>query len=474
MHNYFDFVTRQKSLLVAPAGYGKTHAISESLKITTGKQLILTHTHAGVSSIKEKLKKAKIPSKKFNVETITSFAQKYVLAFYVDKDKIPKQEDSKAYYPFIIEEACNLITLKSISKVILSSYEGLFVDEYQDCTNEQHQLIMLLSKLLKTRILGDHLQGIFDFNKGDLIDFDDPTMKDFKSNEFTLSTPWRWNNNNREDLGKDLKCIREKLIGKEVIDLREFKSIETHIINEKDLYNMGNPYVSEIWKILRVSKPLFMYPESTHISPRLSIIKKFKNSFTLIESIDNKDFYSISRNIDNTDTLNIVKLLIVIASGIFKKTDINYWFNAKGVKSKQKEEDRLKLISLKRNFDNLKKEKSLLLISDSLSIIKDDLKIACYRTDLYNSLTESLEEAHFNKITVYEAMVNKRNRIRRNGKKIYGNCIGTTLLTKGLEFDTVVLLDAHKYKCPKHLYVAMTRASKKLIIFTNNPILNPH
>lgn len=209
MLNYLDFVTRQKSLLIAPAGYGKTHAISESLKITKGKQLILTHTHAGVSSIKEKLKKAKISPRDFNVETITSFAQKYVLAFYVIKKEIPKQEDSKIYYPFIIKEACKLIPLKPISTVILSTYEGLFVDEYQDCTIEQHKLVLSLSKLLPTRILGDHLQGIFDFNNGDLVDFDDETMKDFKLNQFTLNTPWRWDNNNRKDLGEDLKLIRE-------------------------------------------------------------------------------------------------------------------------------------------------------------------------------------------------------------------------------------------------------------------------
>ncbi|MDN3620196.1 AAA family ATPase [Polaribacter undariae] len=474
MLNYLDFVTRQKSLLIAPAGYGKTHAISESLKITNGKQLILTHTHAGVSSIKEKLKKAKISPRDFNVETITSFAQKYVLAFYVKKDEIPKQEDSKVYYPFIIKEACKLIPLKPISAVISSTYEGLFVDEYQDCTIEQHKLILSLSKLLPTRILGDQLQGIFDFNNGDLVDFKSESMRGFNSNQFTLNTPWRWYNNNRKDLGDDLKLVRDKIIAEETIDLRNYKSIETHIINEKDLYNQGNPYVSKIWSILKNDKPLFIYPESTSINPRLSIIKKFRNNFSLIESIDHKDFYSFSKIIDNTDNKNIVNVIIVIAQKVFKKTDINNWFNDKGVKSKQKQEDKLLIESLKINFEKLKKEKSLLVISDSFLRIKDELKITCYRKDLFNSIKEALEDAHFNNITVYEAMVNRRNLIRRMGKKIYGNCIGTTLLTKGLEFDTVVLLNAHKYKCPKHLYVAMTRASKKLIIFTINPILNPY
>ena len=144
MFDIQDFVSKQKSLLIAPAGYGKTHTISESLKNTIGRQLILTHTHAGVSSIKEKLKKAQIASHNFNVETITSFAQKYVLAFYIKKDEIPEQEDSNAYYPFIVKEAANIIKLKPIIEVISSTYSGLFVDEYQDCTVEQHKLILSL------------------------------------------------------------------------------------------------------------------------------------------------------------------------------------------------------------------------------------------------------------------------------------------------------------------------------------------
>ncbi len=53
-------------------------------------------------------------------------------------------------------------------------------------------------------------------------------------------------------------------------------------------------------------------------------------------------------------------------------------------------------------------------------------------------------------------------------------CIGTTLLTKGLELDTVVILDAHTFDCRKNFYVAITTARKRLIISTNNTILSPY
>lgn len=55
-------------------------------------------------------------------------------------------------------------------------------------------------------------------------------------------------------------------------------------------------------------------------------------------------------------------------------------------------------------------------------------------------------------------MINQRNKFRRVGRKIDGKCLDTVELTKGLEFDTVIILDAETFKNPKELYVAMTRA----------------
>ena len=70
-------------------------------------------------------------------------------------------------------------------------------------------------------------------------------------------------------------------------------------------------------------------------------------------------------------------------------------------------------------------------------------------------------------------MENRRNKLRRVGRKVFGRCLGTTLLTKGLEFENVVVLNAHEFKCPKHLYVALTRASKRLVVISEKHTLQP-
>lgn len=476
MLNYEEFISKDKSMLIAPAGYGKTHTISECLKYTQvlGKQLVLTHTHAGIASLKEKIKKEGIPFSSYQVETITSFAQRYVLSFY-NGLYIPKQEDNNEYYSFIIAKACNIFKLSPVKKIITNTYKGLFVDEYQDCTLKQHELILLLSDILPTHIFGDFLQGIFGFRGEQLVDMENSTeMGEFAKSKYSLDLPQRWLNGNNCLLGNDLKHIREILINKEEVDLTIFSSIETYNFNESDLYDPRTDYYKEIKKLLKEESILIIHPDSTSINPRIKIIQNFNNGFSLVESIDSKAFYAISKEADLITMENISFKVITLCLMLFNKTGVAIWFNDKGFKRKTKEDDKMVLQPIEIKIKTLGNKLSYSLVSEVLKDIKKLTGIKCYRRELFNSFCKALEEAEFQNISVLESMTNKRNSIRRVGRKITGRCIGTTLLTKGLEFDTVAILNAHKFDCPKHLYVAMTRASKRLLIFTNNTSLKPY
>jgi len=125
MLNHQEFVSKGKSMLIAPAGFGKTHTIAECLKTINikGKQLILTHTHAGVASIREKIKKEGIPNSSFEVETITSFAQKYVMAFYTGND-IPEQENSKLYIHLLFKKRIYFLSLNQFVKLYTTPIQG--------------------------------------------------------------------------------------------------------------------------------------------------------------------------------------------------------------------------------------------------------------------------------------------------------------------------------------------------------------
>lgn len=477
MIDFNNFLNQPKSLLIAPAGFGKTHTITTSVSKlieSNKKQLILTHTHAGVASIQEKFKKQGITTKHFQVETISSFSQRYVLS-YNHKTVVPPIENSKEYYKFILDNSILLFQSIIIRKVLSSTYSGLFVDEYQDCTKSQHQLILSIAKILPTRILGDFLQGIFEFNEPIVNLLDDVEMEGFNLNKFALNEPQRWLNGNNKKLGYNIKEIREKLINDEAIDLQKFDSIEYYKYPESDLYTFNSDYKKLIWNIIKSSKELLiLHDNTTSIEPRKRIVQSFKNQIQLIESIDDRAFYKGARILDEIDYKNTEKKLLEISNLLFNKTEIQKWFNPKGLKQKKKTDDAKRVEHLKVLVNEYNYSNKNSILYNILTEISNLPAFKCYRPEVLKSIQGALIISDMEKITLYEAMIIQRNKIRRYGRKITGKCIGTTLLTKGLEFDNVLILNAHKFNCPKHLYVAMTRACKRLIIVSESEILRPY
>lgn len=494
MFNHSEFISKNKSMIIAPAGYGKTYTIAECLDYTPiyEKQLILTHTHAGVASIKEKIRKRGISSSKYHVETITSFAQKYVLAFYVSSI-IPSQDKSSEYYSFIIEKATILFRYNSIKKIIRQTYNGLFVDEYQDCTKAQHNLILSLSEILPVHILGDPLQGIMNFD-GDLVNFDED-LRDFEITS-ELKIPYRWyNEENNQKLGDALKEIREILSGKgnHVIDLSKYDKeiVTTVLIEDRDIYDSSSTYRKCLQKLVTnpQSNPVFeslllLVPEyqdgkefkgTIYDRAKLRNLIDYSRRIGLIEAIDDKSFYSIANKIDVViETIQNKRFKIKficedILKHFFDSTCITDWFDIDNNRLIQKR------APLNVKFENLQICIGQFLTCPStnsfynlLHFLRYDLNFRCKREGLLSSVFKSLLNSRSDKISVFESMINNRNIMRRVGRRVIGKCIGTTALTKGLEFDTVAILGAHNYSCSKNLYVALTRASKMLIIFTNS------
>lgn len=460
-----NFLKSPKSLLIAPAGFGKTHTITECLSklpVNTKKELILTHTHAGVGSIKEKLKKQNIHNN-YEVETISSFIQRYVLAYNYDS-KVPNLEDSKKYYSFLNLSALKLFNNNIVQKIIKASYSGLFVDEYQDCTKTQHQIIKILADLLPTRLLGDFLQGIFEFNEPTVNLTCTTEMDGFIQNYFELSKPQRWLNGNNHFLGNDLKAIREKIINNENFNLRSYKSIEVYQYPSLDLHTPNTNYNKLVWRLIGNNKSLLiLHSNTTSIEPRKKITQIFNGALNLIESIDDKLFYKTALILDELDINNMALKLHELSLLIFNKTEISKWFNDKGFKRKTKLEEKAIINEISQLSQNLSHN-----LYKIITIISKLPNVKCYRPEVLSSLFKAIEIANNEKATIYDSMINYRNTIRRFGRKIEGKCIGTTLLTKGLEFDTVLVLDANKFTCPKHFYVAITRACKKLVIVTEN------
>ncbi len=496
--DYKAFVDGPKTLIISPAGYGKTHTIAECLKHTFGKQLILTHTHAGVSSIKEKIKKTNTPPSTYSVETISSFAQKYVHAFYTGTD-IPDQ-DAKNYHSFVSKKSIGVFESKIVKEIISKTYAGLFVDEYQDCTKDQHAMIVTLSNVLPTHILGDPLQGIFDFND-DVVNFGSDLSEFEKFPELSIPHRWYQEGNNKE-LGNIIKGLRGLLEKKSpiVFSPDDDNGFHVMLVQAEDFWNTESNYRKGLRKIINNPEQnpdyeslLIIVPEYEDIQngkgfPRGGINDRVKmrtqidysKSLKLLEAIDDKAFYSIAKKTDELLVKvgkahkPIKKINEDILNYLFNKTDLKKWINDDVLVNKSSQQDKEKSEKIKVVIINFLHFPSAINLLKIILEIRDGLKLRYKREEVAYSLRRCLKQSEFDQISVYEAMKKNRNTIRRSGRKVHGKCIGTTLLTKGLEFDTVAILDAHKFDCPKHLYVALTRGCKRLIIFTNKTTLSPY
>lgn len=69
-------------------------------------------------------------------------------------------------WKFLYQKTTALFSKNFVQKVFKTSYTGVFVDEYQDCSVVQHDLVNKLVELRPTRLIGDPLQAIFDFDDG--------------------------------------------------------------------------------------------------------------------------------------------------------------------------------------------------------------------------------------------------------------------------------------------------------------------
>ena len=117
-------------------------------------------------------------------------------------------------------------------------------------------------------------------------------------------------------------------------------------------------------------------------------------------------------------------------------------------------------------------------IYNILAWIKSCKKIKIYRFELFNEMMRSICRARDLKKTVYDSSLEVR--MMANKQKFYNFRFlsSTTLLSKGLEFDCVIIdCDTNKsvsdsrYSCTE-MYVAMTRAMKEIYFITDDNVIS--
>ena len=466
-----DLLTIDKGLVVAPAGCGKTHLITDALQAHTADKpvLVLTHTNAGVAALRQRLSKMSIEKRVYSVVTIDGWALRLATTFPQRAGYNAGSNPRKLNYPNIRQAALKLLRSNHITDILKASYSRILVDEYQDCSILQHAIVYFASMHLPTCILGDPMQAIFGFSKKDpLASWEEHVCKHFPV-VAELENPWRWINAANEELGSWLLEKRRELLAGIPIKIAESpKSVEWVKLN-----NDGNDYKKLVGAARcshkTANETSLIIGDSISPESRYQIAKSVPGIIT-VEPVDLKDLIAYASRLYLSDDDVVSKTLSFAESLI---TKVGAQFTVERVKRLKAGKARKPATDLEEAALALEERPSFKGISELLSECSRQGGSRTYRPGVLRATLRALMLCQSNsKVTFEEAAIRVREQNRAVGRQLPNNAIGSTLLLKGLEADHVVILNTEDLDA-RNLYVAMTRGAKSVTICSSSNILNP-
>jgi hypothetical protein len=352
--------------------------------------------------------------------------------------------------------------------VLQASYSRLIVDEYQDCTIPQHNIVGWAAKVLPTYVLGDPLQAIFDFMEP-TVDWDANVLKHFPE-VGSLETPWRWRNAGAEDLGMWLLQCRKALFAGRSVDLRAAPSEVTWVELSADADEAHQ-------QRLKAARTRAQSARDTVLIIGDSINPKGQRQLasvtpgaTTVEAVDLKDLTAFGNSFDpksknalpeliefaachmtNLGSTELLRRLDSLARGTARKKDLS-----------AAEEAALAF----------KTSPSMRSALAALKAFEGAPDVRVYRPEPLHVCKSAMQAAASGNCSFYDAVVMARERNRHLARATGRRAVGSTLLLKGLEADVAVVLNPADMNA-RNLYVALTRGAKRLVVCSRNPVLTP-
>jgi DNA helicase-2/ATP-dependent DNA helicase PcrA len=463
--------------VVAPAGFGKTHLIAEATARSAGRQLILTHTYAGVNALRRKMRILGISDRLYRIDTIASWALRLSLSYSGTSGWTEERPADNARWNALYDSCALLLDHAFIRRILRASYDGLYVDEYQDCSIGQHGLVLKLARDLPCRVLGDPLQGIFDFAGQNPVNWARDVEGVFE-HLGALNVPHRWIQAGAGDLGVWLHNVRTRLEQDQPIDLNADRPA-TVTFNQANaepqalIQKQGNAcryfQCERGHTVIAIHKGSQEYKAKCH---RLS--RNLGGRYSSIEEVEGKDLFSFIRKLERART-DASRLREVVAFAKQCMTAVEQNLPAGTVRG-----EHVNIRARTRNPEAARKANDYLAVPGSAAIanflvaLKETAGINIVRADLfYRALGVLGKHMLHPELSLAEATEKYHGEFRHKGRPVgRRRLIGTTLLVKGLEFDHAIVLDATSLS-KKELYVALTRGARSLTIISTTTKLNP-
>ena len=462
----------RRAFVVAAAGCGKTELLGQLVADQrSGRQLVLTHTHAGVAAIKKRLADMHVPHDKFHLDTIAGWCLRYCAAYPGISGYQPGAEadpDWTETYPGA-EKVCRT---SLGNRVISESYSGVLIDEYQDCSLKQHALARALAECVPCRGVGDPLQTVFGFRNDPVVPWDKIKV-DFEVVDGALTEPWRWRRKGcNAALGEWLAAARTQLETTGRLVIRDDAPI-TWVQHATGLQaseawarTCGNVGAAANQTVVAILK----WPNQCK-----ELAKRMGGRWPIVERFDDPDLLKLGVILSGADGPTVVAALVEFVSermtgiGTALKTAVDAIKAGRGVSRITKNRDhadRLDALAYAPTPANA------LAWLEGILAHRDDWWL--YRRECVFQLREALRHCSGDTFAeLPDVSAAARTRARHRGRQTHPRTLGTPLLVKGLEFDHTVLLWEPAHLSIQGLYVALTRASKSLTIVSSSRTLEP-
>ncbi|WP_242352350.1 MULTISPECIES: UvrD-helicase domain-containing protein [unclassified Anaeromyxobacter] len=449
--------------VVAPAGCGKTQLIALAVRQESGKpQLVLTHTHAGVHAIRRRMNLLGVPANAYRLDTIAGWGLALASA-YPRTSRLLDTDPVGAGWNEVYDAAARALRAPALRAVVRASYAGAYVDEYQDCTVRQHEMVLALADVLPCRVLGDPLQGIFDFRDEPSIDWDQHVFREFA----LVGTPrvaYRWKSRN-PSLGEWVGAARTAIEADEVLKIGPGTPVRwVPVDNEKEqvrlYYSAANRQGTTV--IVRC------YPQQCANTAR-----RLTGTFSVIETVELEDLVEVAKILDAAKgTVAAAAVLDYVAGCVTGLTTEVRSRIVRAIAGKTRKPLPLDLqpsLAALRELESSCTPDSALAAVDALCADR-----TVFRRDALRAFRRTLQQKRADaEVSYREAARRVRNRARGGGAQVPRLGIGTTLRIKGLEFDhAIVVIDPRGRTFDRrNLYVALTRGCQSLTVVSSSPFV---
>lgn len=451
----------QTCKIIAPAGHGKTEMISQLTSMAEGKQLILTHTNAGVDALRKRMVKNQVPHDKFAIFTIAGFCRLWCKSFPILSEVSPSlnplnREQSSVYYDQLYEGAQRIFLHKWAQEILVNSFAGLIVDEYQDCLLEQHKIFSIISAVLPVRVFGDPMQAIFHW-AGPLIEMEALVFPSVEVH----TEPWRWIPNNLK-LGEYISRVRNLL--EPTLD-GEQKSITFTDVK-------GSIQVIPLTNFIRIRNELWNYNSVAYITAiegrQLYISKSTGGFFQFDEKQESELLYLFAEEFSTLKGAVLCKSLIHFLQSCASHLPTELASYIRKIENGSFDFSRIKKhVWFGNILIKLNRTSNVRYIKHAIDYVIEDSSFNVYRKEAFQEMKRAIDFSEETGLSLSDSIATIRHNVFYQNRYTFIKRLSTrTVLAKGLEFDCVIV-DLSTPLSSQDFYVAISRAKQMLYILSD-------